>query len=959
MRQWIVAMWCAVGFSVVANEAQAVSTTIVISELRTRGPNGGNDEFVELFNKSDTPIDVGGYQVMRSDASGNTSVVATIPAGVTMLPGRFYLLINNGSQGYSGTVNGDLTYTGGIPDSGGVGLLDDVGSLVDAVGTDAGSAYQEGLLLPPMSLNVNQSYERKNAGCSPSQDTDENAVDFNVNGSTSHPQRSTTKCDPCSGVVCSSPPSTECYAASGTCSGGSCNYNQFAAGTSCSDGDACTIGDQCDSAGVCTAGSPNPCNTPPSDFCSDPNTLVTYDAVGTCDSGSGCSYGQTVTSCQFGCNGAVAACNPNPCTGVSCVTPPNECYAVPGTCSGGTCSYSFQSAGTSCDDGDACTLNDECDGGGACDPGTPKDVDDGNPCTADACDPATGAVTHTAVTDGTSCDDGDFCNGVSTCQSGTCTAGTPVSCTNPPSSCYESTGTCNPANGLCSYTPRSAGDPCDDGELCTENDACDGSGTCAGATVLCSAPAPTCADSDTSRSFTGGVCDATDGNCDFTPVDTACVAGCNAATGLCNADPCEGIVCDSPPSQCHADTGTCSAGTCSYPLKPEGAACDDGDPCTAADDCSAAGACAGTPLACNTPPSAACADASTSRTFAASGVCDAGVCDYAATDTDCPLGCDTATGLCIDDPCFGVNCDEPPTACHQDLGTCSGGTCSYELKPAGASCDDGDLCTDDDTCSAAGNCTGTETVCNAPPAASCVNANTSEKYDAVGSCEPLTGDCVYTPEQTTCSTGCDDTSGLCNEDPCIGVVCNTPPGDCSLATGTCDNGTCSYGFKSAGTFCDDGDVCTTGDACNDSGSCVGQIDASCVDGGVSDAGGQMDAAFGEDAALPMVDAGVDGGPAPGSGGAAGGGGAAGMASGGGAGGTGGASASGGASGSGPLPGLDGGLDAGDAGDDLRARAHDSGGCGCRVPNGQRPSRGPLALIGMALLLWRRRRRSGG
>ena len=39
--------------------AQAASTTIVISELRTRGPSGGNDEFVELRNISNAPIDVG------------------------------------------------------------------------------------------------------------------------------------------------------------------------------------------------------------------------------------------------------------------------------------------------------------------------------------------------------------------------------------------------------------------------------------------------------------------------------------------------------------------------------------------------------------------------------------------------------------------------------------------------------------------------------------------------------------------------------------------------------------------------------------------------------------------------------------------------------------------------------------------------------------------------------------
>jgi hypothetical protein len=55
----------------------------------------------------------------------------------------------------------------------------------------------------------------------------------------------------------------------------------------------------------------------------------------------------------------------------------------------------------------------------------------------------------TNVPDGTSCADSDLCNGAETCQSGTCTAGTPLSCDdgNP---C--TTDSCNPATG-CVNTP--------------------------------------------------------------------------------------------------------------------------------------------------------------------------------------------------------------------------------------------------------------------------------------------------------------------------------------------------------------------------------------------------------------------------------------------------------------------------------------------------------------------------
>jgi hypothetical protein len=46
--------------------------------------------------------------------------------------------------------------------------------------------------------------------------------------------------------------------------------------------------------------------------------------------------------------------------------------------------------GTPCDDGDVCTVGDACDGLGGCKATGRLNCDDGNPCTRDDCDPATG-----------------------------------------------------------------------------------------------------------------------------------------------------------------------------------------------------------------------------------------------------------------------------------------------------------------------------------------------------------------------------------------------------------------------------------------------------------------------------------------------------------------------------------------------------------------------------------------
>src|SRR5207237_3747179 len=64
---------------------------------------------------------------------------------------------------------------------------------------------------------------------------------------------------------------------------------------------------------------------------------------------------------------------------------------------------------------------------GLCLHGTPIDCSDGNPCTVDTCDSASGC--HYAVAaDGSSCDDGNACNGTEVCQAGVCNAGTTLGC---------------------------------------------------------------------------------------------------------------------------------------------------------------------------------------------------------------------------------------------------------------------------------------------------------------------------------------------------------------------------------------------------------------------------------------------------------------------------------------------------------------------------------------------------
>ena len=158
---------------------------VVISEFRTRGPAGGNDEFVELFNASAAAVDISGWRIWGSNNAGTNSVRATIPLSTTLGPGCYYLATNTAASGYSGVVPGNVTYTTGITDDGGIALRRANDSFVDQVGMSAGSAFGEGTRLATFgATNGDRAYARTPTAGS---DSDNNATDF-VMTSPSGPQ---------------------------------------------------------------------------------------------------------------------------------------------------------------------------------------------------------------------------------------------------------------------------------------------------------------------------------------------------------------------------------------------------------------------------------------------------------------------------------------------------------------------------------------------------------------------------------------------------------------------------------------------------------------------------------------------------------------------------------------------------------------------------------------------------
>jgi hypothetical protein len=110
--------------------------------------------------------------------------------------------------------------------------------------------------------------------------------------------------------------------------------------------------------------------------------------------------------------------NPVVCTAL------DQCHDA-GTCNTATgmCSNPAKANGTTCNDGNACTQTDTCQAG-ACTGTNPVVCSPLDQChVAGTCNPSTGNCSNPNATDGTSCNDGNACTLSDTCLGGSCTGG--------------------------------------------------------------------------------------------------------------------------------------------------------------------------------------------------------------------------------------------------------------------------------------------------------------------------------------------------------------------------------------------------------------------------------------------------------------------------------------------------------------------------------------------------------
>jgi hypothetical protein len=146
-----------------------------INEFSTGVEGALTDEFVEIVNEGSAAVDLSGFRLVYRSAAGTSDVsLGTLPDGTTLAAGAFMLF---GGSGYAGAHPADRSFSTSLASSGGLGLRDPSGILVDSVawGT-ATNALVEGAVAPAPAITAAPG--KSDARHPDGHDTNDNSADF-------------------------------------------------------------------------------------------------------------------------------------------------------------------------------------------------------------------------------------------------------------------------------------------------------------------------------------------------------------------------------------------------------------------------------------------------------------------------------------------------------------------------------------------------------------------------------------------------------------------------------------------------------------------------------------------------------------------------------------------------------------------------------------------------------------
>lgn len=204
-----------------ASEFPPQTDHIVISEVQTTGGTGGGQDnltdrdFIELYNPTNSAINLNGYRLIKRAGSGTPtdSNIIVFNSQHSIPPHGYFLWASSGSPGWAASIGADVTTTQtlAIPNNSVAlkfGTLE-TGTIIDALSwSSISDSLVEGTRFTP-DLGVNQSMERKALASSNATtmsiggsdelkgngyDTNNNSTDF-ILRSLSQPQNSTSSAE--------------------------------------------------------------------------------------------------------------------------------------------------------------------------------------------------------------------------------------------------------------------------------------------------------------------------------------------------------------------------------------------------------------------------------------------------------------------------------------------------------------------------------------------------------------------------------------------------------------------------------------------------------------------------------------------------------------------------------------------------------------------------------------------
>ena len=161
------------------NLLAANPSDLLISEVQiTGGPGKTNNDFVKIYNSTDSPINLKDYRLVKRTKTGTTDTTLKSWTTEILIPSHNYHLWANSTDSFADNLKADSSTSQTISEDNGVAIRfgkEDEGQIIDSVGWGASQNIFNEISPYPQNPTANQILKRQN-----NQDTNNNAQDFYI-----------------------------------------------------------------------------------------------------------------------------------------------------------------------------------------------------------------------------------------------------------------------------------------------------------------------------------------------------------------------------------------------------------------------------------------------------------------------------------------------------------------------------------------------------------------------------------------------------------------------------------------------------------------------------------------------------------------------------------------------------------------------------------------------------------